>query len=46
MKITNVDVMALERDMGCGGSRPIICKVYTDEGIYGIGEAAVSAPRR
>ena len=42
MKITNMDVMALERDMGCGGSRPIVCKVYTDEGIYGIGEAAVA----
>lgn len=42
MKITHVDVMALEKDMGCGGSRPIIVKVYTDEGIYGIGEAGVA----
>lgn len=42
VKITNIDVMALEKDMGCGGSRPIIVKVYTDEGIYGIGEAAVA----
>ena len=42
MKITNVDVMALEKDMGCGGSRPIICKIYTDEGIYGVGEAAIA----
>lgn len=42
MKITHVDVMALEKDMGCGGSRPIIIKVYTDEGIYGIGEAGVA----
>ena len=42
MKITKVDVMALEKDMGCGGSRPIIVKIYTDEGIYGIGEAGVA----
>ncbi len=42
MKITSMDVMALEKDMGCGGSRPILCKVYTDEGIYGIGEAGVA----
>ncbi len=42
MKITNVDVMALEKDMGCGGSRPIIVKIYTDEGIYGIGEAGIA----
>lgn len=42
MKITHVDVMALEKDMGCGGSRPIIVKVFTDEDIYGIGEAGVA----
>lgn len=42
MKITHVDVMALEKDLGCGGSRPIIVKIYTDEGIYGIGEAGVA----
>ena len=42
MKITKVDVMALEKDMGCGGSRPIIVKIFTDEGIYGIGEAGVA----
>ncbi|OON86797.1 MR-MLE family protein [Oribacterium sp. C9] len=42
MKITNIDIMALEKDLGCGGSRPIICKIYTDEGIYGIGEAAIA----
>ena len=28
--------------MGCGGSRPIIVKIFTDEGIYGIGEAGVA----
>ena len=42
MKITKVDVMALQKDMGCGGSRPIIVKIFTDEGIYGIGEAGVA----
>ncbi len=42
MKISRVDVMALEKDMGSGGGRPIVCKIYTDEGIYGIGEAAVA----
>ena len=42
MKITNIDVMALEKDLGCGGSRPIIVKIFTDEGIYGIGEAGVA----
>ena len=42
MKITHVDVMALEKDLGCGGSRPIIVKIYTDEGIDGIGEAGVA----
>ena len=42
MKITSMDIMALEKDLGCGGSRPIICKIYTDEGIYGIGEAGIA----
>lgn len=42
MKIKHVDIMALEKDLGCGGSRPIIVKIHTDEGIYGIGEAGVA----
>lgn len=42
MKISRIDVMALKKDMDSGGGRPIVCKVYTDEGIYGIGEAAVA----
>ncbi|GLB30843.1 racemase [Lacrimispora amygdalina] len=42
MKITSMDVMALEKDNGCGGSRPVICRINTDEGFYGLGEAAVA----
>jgi L-alanine-DL-glutamate epimerase-like enolase superfamily enzyme len=41
MKITSVDVIALEKDQGCL-SRPILCRVNTDEGIHGLGEAAVA----
>jgi L-alanine-DL-glutamate epimerase-like enolase superfamily enzyme len=41
MKITSIEVIALERDPGCG-SRPVLCRVNTDEGIYGLGEAAVA----
>ena len=41
MKITSVEVIALERDPGCL-SRPILCRVNTDQGIYGLGEAAVA----
>jgi L-alanine-DL-glutamate epimerase-like enolase superfamily enzyme len=41
MKITSVDVMALEKDPHCM-NRPIICRVNTDDGVYGYGEAAVA----
>jgi len=41
MKITSVDILALEKEKG-SGSRPILCKINTDEGIYGYGEAAVA----
>ncbi|GFH42647.1 galactonate dehydratase [Lactococcus hodotermopsidis] len=41
MKITSVDVMALEQDPD-SKNRPIICRVNTDEGIYGYGEAAIA----
>lgn len=41
MKITSVDVIALEKDPGCL-SRPVLCRVNTDGGLYGIGEAAVA----
>lgn len=39
MKITSVDLLALKKDKS--GTRAIICKVNTDEGIHGLGEAAV-----
>jgi galactonate dehydratase len=41
MKIKSVDVMAL-KTRGADGWRPIVCRVNTDEGISGYGEAALS----
>jgi L-alanine-DL-glutamate epimerase-like enolase superfamily enzyme len=41
MKITSVDVIALEKDPGCL-NRSVLCRVNTDEGISGLGEAAVA----
>lgn len=41
MKIISMDIMALEKDPNCG-NRPIICRINTDEGISGYGEAAVA----
>ncbi|MDR3303810.1 MAG: mandelate racemase/muconate lactonizing enzyme family protein [Treponema sp.] len=41
MKISSVEVIALEKDAGCL-SRPVLCRVNTDEGLYGIGEAGVA----
>jgi L-alanine-DL-glutamate epimerase-like enolase superfamily enzyme len=41
MKIVSVEVIALEKDPGCL-SRPVLCRVNTDEGITGLGEAAVA----
>jgi len=41
MKITSVDVIALETDPGCL-NRTVLCRVNTGEGIYGLGEAAVA----
>lgn len=44
MKIRKIDLMLLQtgqkqpRDNGC---RPVVCRIYTDEGIYGDGEAAM-----
>ncbi len=40
MKITKIDVMKVECELP--GWRPIICRIYTDEGIYGDGEAALA----
>lgn len=41
MKITSVDVIQCHCD-GNPQFRPVICRVNTDEGIYGYGEAAVA----
>lgn len=41
MKITSVDIMALHPREGAF-FRPVVCRVNTDVGIYGYGEAAIS----
>jgi L-alanine-DL-glutamate epimerase-like enolase superfamily enzyme len=41
MKISSVDVIALEKDKGCL-NRSVLCRVNTDDGISGLGEAAVA----
>lgn len=41
MKIIKVDVMQLGTDVRPDW-RPIVCRIYTDEGIYGDGEAAMA----
>lgn len=41
MKITKVDVMQVTGE-GFPPWRPIVCRIYTDEGIYGDGEAALA----
>ncbi len=40
MKITKVDIF--KEDAGQKGLNPILCRIYTDEGIYGDGEAALA----
>lgn len=42
MKITKVDVLHLKTKLKEGAWRPIVCRIYTDEGIYGDGEAALA----
>ena len=44
MKITNVDIMTLhtKRKGGVVSWRPVVCRIYTDEGIFGDGEAALA----
>ena len=40
MKITKIDLLYC--DPVEGGWRPSLCRIYTDEGIYGDGEVALS----
>ena len=43
MKIVKVDILHLKTNLKKGGHwRPIVCRIYTDEGIYGDGEAALA----
>ena len=43
MKITKVDVMLVDlKPVDNPGWTPILCRVYTDEGIYGDGEGAIT----
>ena len=42
MKITKIDVLHLKTGLKNGHWRPIVGRVYTDEGIYGDGEAALA----
>ncbi|ETP73034.1 enolase superfamily enzyme [Lachnospiraceae bacterium JC7] len=43
MKITKVDVLLVDTKPADGNKwSPVLCRVYTDEGIYGDGEAAMS----
>lgn len=41
MKITCVEVIAIKKDP-VRGSRPVLCRVHTDEGVYGCGEAQLA----
>jgi L-alanine-DL-glutamate epimerase-like enolase superfamily enzyme len=41
MKIVSLEVIALEKDPGCL-SRPVLCRINTDEGISGLGEAGLA----
>jgi len=42
MKITSIDVMALRPRAATLPWRPTVCRVNTDEGVYGYGEAALA----
>ncbi len=42
MKITKVDVFILDAGAQRAGRKPICCRVYTDEGFYGDGEAGIA----
>ncbi len=42
MKITKIDVLQVQTQLKNGHWRPTVCRIYTDEGIYGDGEAALA----
>ncbi len=42
MKITKVDVYMLDAGAQRSSRRPICCRVHTDEGVYGDGEAGIA----
>ena len=42
MKITKVDIYLLDATAQRASRRPICCRVWTDEGIYGDGEAGIA----
>jgi L-alanine-DL-glutamate epimerase-like enolase superfamily enzyme len=42
MKITKVDIYLLDAGDQRASRKPIVCRVHTDEGIYGDGEAGVA----
>lgn len=42
MKITKVDIYMLDATVQRASRRPIVCRIMTDEGIYGDGEAGIA----
>jgi len=42
MKITKIDILHLKTNLKKGHWRPIVCRIYTDDGIYGDGEAPLA----
>ncbi len=42
MKITKIDVLQVQTHLKNGHWRPTVCRIYTDEGFYGDGEAALA----
>ena len=42
MKITKVDIYMLDATAQRASRRPICCRIWTDEGFYGDGEAGIA----
>ena len=42
MKITKVEILHLKTKLKGGHWRPVVCRIHTDAGIYGDGEAALA----